>query len=208
MGHLIIYCAIASLVVAVQVVEVPAREDTKPLRVPISGIYKIKGVGDVLAGRVEQGIVKPNDEVRFMPTHTAANKCEGKVFSVEMHHKRVDQAGPGDNVGMNIKGLDKGNMPRQGDVMIMKADASLKHVEDFTAQIQTLDIPGELKAGYSPIGFVRCGRSACRVMKVDWKVCSLCLSYISLLAVVVQLVATLIWFFSQLHCTFCFTDRG
>lgn len=53
-----------------------------------------------------------------------------------MHHKRVDSAGPGDNVGMNIKGLDKGNMPRAGDVMIMKSDASLKHVEDFTAQIQ------------------------------------------------------------------------
>eukprot|EP00892_Ulva_mutabilis_P007915 jgi/Ulvmu1/5496/UM023_0032.1 len=153
-----------------KVVELPARDTDKPLRVPISGIYKIKGVGDVLAGRVEQGIVKPNDEVRFMPTHTAANKCEGKVFTVEMHHKRVDSAGPGDNVGMNIKGLDKGNMPRQGDVMIMKADPSLKHVEDFAAQIQTLDIPGELKAGYSPIGFVRCGRSACRVTKIDWKV--------------------------------------
>ena len=35
--------------------------------------------------------------------------------------------------------------------------------------MQTLDIPGELKAGYSPIGFVRCGRSACRVTKIDWK---------------------------------------
>lgn len=54
--------------------------------------------------------------------------------------------------------------------MIMKADASLKHVADFSAQIQTLDIPGELKVGYSPIGFVRCGRSACRVTKIDWKV--------------------------------------
>jgi elongation factor 1-alpha len=207
------------------VVELPERDTAKPLRVPISGIYKIKGVGDVLAGRVEQGTVKPNDEVRFMPTHTAANKCEGKVccclfnpnpptydlacspprcvcsalafaadpkntrlvrhfatglscilriqvFSVEMHHKRVDAAGPGDNVGMNIKGLDKGNMPRAGDVMIMKSDPSLKHVEDFSAQIQTLDIPGELKMGYSPIGFVRCGRSACRMTKIDWKVCS------------------------------------
>merc|ERR1719217_1386409 len=29
------------------------------MRMPISGIYKIKGVGDVLAGRVEQGGVKP-----------------------------------------------------------------------------------------------------------------------------------------------------
>jgi translation elongation factor EF-1alpha len=61
------------------VVELPERDTSKPLRVPISGIYKIKGVGDVLAGRVEQGVVKPNDEVRFMPTHTAANKCEGKA---------------------------------------------------------------------------------------------------------------------------------
>jgi hypothetical protein len=37
-------------------------------------------------------------------------------------------------------------------------------------QIQTLDIPGEVKAGYSPIGFVRCGRSACKITKIDWKV--------------------------------------
>merc|ERR1711924_399364 len=112
-------------------VDVPQRETDKPLRLPISGIYKIKGVGDVLAGRVEQGLAK-----------------------------RVEQAKPGDNVGMNIKGLDKGNMPRVGDVMILKSDPTLKLVKDFTAQIQTLDIPGELKCGYSPIGFVRCGRAA------------------------------------------------
>lgn len=135
-----------------------------------TGAYKIKGVGDVLAGRVEQGIVKPGDEVIFLPTHTAANPCTGKVFTVEMHHKRVEKAGPGDNVGMNIKGLDKGNMPRTGDVMILKSDGTLKPAADFTAQIQTLDIPGEVKAGYSPIGFVRCGRAACRMKGINWKV--------------------------------------
>ena len=151
-------------------VVVPERKVAAPMRVPISGAYKIKGVGDVLAGRVEQGVVKPGDEVIFMPTHTTANPCLGKVFTVEMHHKRVDKAGPGDNVGMNIKGLDKGNMPRTGDVMILKSDATLKPCKDFTAQIQTLDIPGEVKAGYSPIGFVRCGRSACRISKINWKV--------------------------------------
>lgn len=37
-------------------------------------------------------------------------------------------------------------------------------------QIQTLDIPGEVKAGYSPIGFVRCGRAACKITKINWKV--------------------------------------
>ena len=33
------------------------------MRLPVSGIYKIKGVGDVIAGRVEQGMVKPGEEV-------------------------------------------------------------------------------------------------------------------------------------------------
>merc|ERR1712216_934348 len=93
---------------------VPERPSSAPMRMPISGIYKIKGVGDVLAGRVEQGIVKPGEEVIFLPTHTASNPCTGKVFTVEMHHSRVDAANPGDNVGLNIKGLDKNNMPRSG----------------------------------------------------------------------------------------------
>jgi elongation factor 1-alpha len=150
-------------------VDKPERKTDAPMRLPISGIYKIKGVGDVLAGRVEQGVVKPNEEVIFMPTHTASNPCTGKVFTVEMHHKRVEAANPGDNVGMNIKGLDKLNMPHTGDVMVYKADTTLKAVKDFTAQIQTLDIPGELKVGYSPIGFVRCGRAASRMTEIKWK---------------------------------------
>merc|ERR1712054_43375 len=149
---------------------VPERPSSAPMRMPISGIYKIKGVGDVLAGRVEQGIVKPGEDVIFLPTHTVSNPCTGKVFSVEMHHTRVDFANPGDNVGLNIKGLDKGNMPRSGDVMVYKKDTSLAGAESFVAQIQTLDIPGEIKVGYSPIGFVRCGRSACKMLSIDWKV--------------------------------------
>merc|ERR1711970_1216924 len=148
---------------------VPERPSSAPMRMPISGIYKIKGVGDVLAGRVEQGIVKPGEEVIFLPTHTASNPCTGKVFTVEMHHQRHEQAKPGDNVGLNIKGLDKINMPRVGDVMIYKKDSTLDRCGQFTAQIQTLDIPGEIKVGYSPIGFVRCGRSACRISGLKWK---------------------------------------
>jgi len=147
----------------------PQRDTDKDMRMPVSGIYKIKGVGDVLAGRVEQGEVCKNTDVIFMPTHTASNACGGKVFTVEMHHKQVEKAAPGDNVGLNIKGLDKMNMPRAGDVMIYKKDTGLAAVKEFTAQVQILDIPGEIKKGYSPIGFVRCGRSACRITNLDWK---------------------------------------
>merc|ERR1712139_556597 len=52
----------------------------------------------------------------------------------------------------------------------MGKDTTLSPCADFDAQIQVLDIPGEIKNGYSPIGFVRCGRAACRVTKMMWKI--------------------------------------
>jgi len=151
-------------------VTVPERSVSTPARTPISGIYKIKGIGDVLTGRVEQGTVKPGEEVIFLPTHTASTPCDGKIFTVEMHHKSVPQAVSGDNCGFNIKGLKKENMPRVGDVMVLKSDTTINRVKSFTTQIRVLDHPGELKVGYCPIAFVRTGRSAVRMTKIDWKV--------------------------------------
>uniref|UniRef100_A0A7S0ZEN4 Tr-type G domain-containing protein n=1 Tax=Timspurckia oligopyrenoides TaxID=708627 RepID=A0A7S0ZEN4_9RHOD len=152
-----------------KMVTLPTRPVGAQLRMPVSGVYKIKGVGDVLTGRVEQGEVKPGDECLFLPTNTAANACAGKIFSVEMHHKSVPAAGPGDNVGLNVKGLDKLNMPRVGDVMIKKTDGTLKACKLFTAQVQILDHPGQLKVGYAPIAFVRTGRAACKITAIDWR---------------------------------------
>jgi len=151
-------------------VKIPKRPTEAALRMPVNGVYKIKGVGDVITGRLEQGVCKPGEEVIFLPTHTASKPCGGKIFSVEMHHKSVPQAGPGDNVGLNVKGLDKINMPRVGDVMILKSDDSLKACQDFTAQVQVLDHPGQLKVGYSPIAFIRTGRSACKIASIAWKI--------------------------------------
>jgi len=153
-----------------KMVQTPSRKSDCPMRTPLSGVYKIKGVGDVLTGRVEQGLVKPGDECVFLPTHTSSTPCTGKVFTVEMHHKAVEAAGPGDNVGMNIKGLNKANMPRVGDVMVLKSDDTIGRCKDFTAQVQILHHPGELKTGYTPIGFVRTGRSAVKMTKIAWKI--------------------------------------
>lgn len=91
------------------------------------------------------------------------------ILLLPLTDKKVEKGLAGDNIGMNIKGLDKNNMPRAGDIMIYKEDKSLKPVKSFVAQVQTLDIPGEVKPGYSPIGFVRCGRSACRLKEIKWK---------------------------------------
>jgi elongation factor 1-alpha len=152
-----------------EMVIIPERSTTAIMRTPISGIYKIKGIGDVLTGRVEQGTVKPGEEVVFLPTHTSSTPCSGKVFSVEMHHKVVESASSGDNCGFNIKGLVKENMPRVGDIMILKKDETLGRAYSFNAQVRVLEHPGELKAGYCPIAFVRTGRSAVRMTEIVWK---------------------------------------
>jgi elongation factor 1-alpha len=151
-------------------VTVPERSTKAIARTPISGIYKIKGIGDVLTGRVEQGTVKPGEEVIFLPTHTTSTPCDGKIFTVEMHHKSVPQAVSGDNCGFNVKALRKENMPRVGDVMVLKSDVTINRAKAFTAQVRVLEHPGELKVGYCPIAFVRTGRSAVRMTKINWKV--------------------------------------
>jgi elongation factor 1-alpha len=151
-------------------VVIPPRVKDKAMRMPVSGIYKIKGVGDVVTGRVEQGTVTPGAEVIFIPTHAPSTPCTGKIFTVEMHHKSVPSAVAGDNVGLNVKGLVKENMPRVGDVMILKSDDTIGRAGKFSAQVQVLNHPGELKSGYTPVGFVRTGRSALKMTEIKWKI--------------------------------------
>jgi elongation factor 1-alpha len=154
-----------------KLVVTPPRAKDKAMRMPVSGIYQIKGAGDVITGRIEQGSVLKDNEVAFVPTHGGSSVCTGKVFSIEQHHKKLDgPAVAGDNVGMNIKGLNKENMPHVGDVMVLKSDTTLSRVESFTAQVQVLNHPGELKAGYTPVGFVRTGRSALKMTGITWKI--------------------------------------
>ena len=87
------------------------------------------------------------------PVRARARRCQPRadenhiVGAVPSHHQRVDFANPGDNVGLNIKGLDKPNMPRSGDVMVYKNDTTVGQTKEFTAQIQGLDFPSESTGG-------------------------------------------------------------
>merc|ERR1711972_154080 len=129
-----------------KVVKPPKRNNKKAFRMPVSGVYKIKGVGDVITGRVEQGAISPGANVRFYPTG-----CTGNIFSIEMHHKSVEIAGCGDNVGVNVKKLPKENMPHTGDVMAIddiKVDPNPpKAAAEFTALVFVQDHPGKLSCG-------------------------------------------------------------
>ena len=55
--------------------------------------------------------------------------------------------------------------------MIQKGDPSITRCVEFTAFIQTLDIPNnELKPGYCPIGYVGPGRAACCIKEIVFKI--------------------------------------
>lgn len=143
----------------------PQRKPDAQVRIPINGIYKIKGVGDVITGRIEQGTLNAGDVCRVVP-----RKLENlKVFSIEMHHKTWPNAKPGDNIGMNMKGLDKNNMPKVGDVITLQKDPMCLPVESFTAQVAVQEHPGQLKTGFSPCVHVRTAKSACKMTKINWK---------------------------------------
>lgn len=148
-----------------KLVKPPQRFPEKQLRIPINGIYKIKGVGDVITGRIEQGTVNAGDICRIAPR--GLNNL--KVFSIEMHHKSWPNAKPGDNVGLNMKGLDKTNMPKVGDVISLEKDSLLEPVESFVAQVVVQEHPGQLKPGFSPCVHVRTAKSACKMSKIVWK---------------------------------------
>ena len=65
-----------------------------------------------------------------------------------MHHKAVEEASCGDNVGVNVKKLPKENMPRTGDVMAIddiKVDpVPPRAAAEFTALVFVQDHPGKL----------------------------------------------------------------
>jgi elongation factor 1-alpha len=156
------------------VVSCPKRPKKKPFRMPVSGVYKIKGVGDVITGRIEQGQLTPNTMVQFAPTGV-----DGKAFSIEMHHKTVPKAGPGDNVGVNVKSLDKDNMPKVGDVMFIQNedgdDSPPAAAETFRAAVFVQDHPGQLRCsvqgrgGFTPSIHVRTAKAPCQMLEILWK---------------------------------------
>src|SRR3989344_4883660 len=99
-----------TLVEALDTVVAPKPPTDKPLRLPIQDVYNIKGVGTVPVGRVETGIMKPGDSVIVNPPGVS-----GEVKTIEMHHEQLTQAVPGDNVGFNVRGINKEDITR-GDV--------------------------------------------------------------------------------------------
>jgi elongation factor Tu len=110
----------------------PVRDMDKPFLMPIEDVFSIKGRGTVATGRIEQGIIKVNDEVEIVglkPTQKSV------VTGIEAFKKSLDQGQAGDNAGILLRGIERTDIER-GQV-VAKPGSITPHTE-FEAEVYIL----------------------------------------------------------------------
>jgi len=133
----------------------PKRPIDKPLRIPLQDCYKVGGIGTVPVGRVESGVITAGKILEFAPGGLRA-----EVRTVEAHHTRLEEAGPGANIGFNVKGLSMKQLHR-GMVAGEAKDNPPREAASFVSQIVVVNHPG-IRAGYAPVVDCHTAHIACR----------------------------------------------
>jgi len=110
----------------------PTREVNKPFLMAIEDVFTIAGRGTVATGRIERGIVHPNDEIELVGI---GDTIKTTAVSVEMFNKILDEGRAGDNVGILLRGLKKEDVQR-GQVLA-KAGSITPHTE-FVGEVYIL----------------------------------------------------------------------
>ncbi|MEK6807735.1 MAG: translation elongation factor EF-1 subunit alpha [Nanoarchaeota archaeon] len=141
----------------------PIKPTNLPLRMPIQDVYTITGVGTVPVGRIETGVMKVGQKIIVMP----AGKL-GEVKDIEMHHEKLQSAEPGDNVGINLRGIGKEDIKR-GDVL-GEATNPPTVAKEFTAKIVVLNHPTVITAGYCPVFHVHTAQVSCKIKEIKRKI--------------------------------------
>jgi len=110
----------------------PERPIDQPFLMPIEDVFSISGRGTVVTGRVEQGVIKVNDNVEILGIReTAKSVCTG----VEMFRKLLDQGQAGDNVGLLLRGIGREDVERG---QVIAAPGSIKPHTKFTCEAYIL----------------------------------------------------------------------
>jgi len=141
----------------------PQRELDKPFLMPIEDVFSIKGRGTVATGRIEQGIVKVNEEVEIVGIK---DNQKTVVTGVEMFRKLLPEGQAGDNVGLLLRGIERSQIERgqvitkpgsitphtefECEVYVLNKDEGGRHtpfVDGYKPQFyfRTTDVTGEVK---------------------------------------------------------------
>lgn len=130
---------------------------------PVEDVFSITGRGTVATGRVEQGILKINDEIEIIGIRDTSKTV---VTGIEMFRKLLDEARAGDNVGVLLRGTKKEDIERgqvlakpgsitphkkfKSEVYVLTKDEGGRHTpffNDYRPQFyfRTTDITGVIK---------------------------------------------------------------
>ena len=141
----------------------PERELDKPFLMPVEDVFSIKGRGTVATGRIEQGIVKINEEIEIVGVKDTRKVV---VTGVEMFRKLLDQGQAGDNVGVLLRGIEREEIERgqvlakpgtitphtkfESEVYILTKDEGGRHTPFFKGYkpqfyIRTTDVTGNIE---------------------------------------------------------------
>ena len=110
----------------------PPRDNDKPFLMPIEDVFSIKGRGTVATGRIEQGVIKLNEEVEIVGVRPTQKSV---VTGIEAFKKNLDQGQAGDNAGLLLRGIEREQIER-GQV-IAKPGTITPHTE-FDAEVYIL----------------------------------------------------------------------
>jgi elongation factor Tu len=113
-------------------IEEPVRDLDKPFLMPIEDVFSIKGRGTVATGRIEQGIIKLNDEVEIVGIKDSQKSV---VTGIEAFKKNLDQGQAGDNAGLLLRGIEREQIER-GQV-VAKPGSVAPHTE-FDSEVYIL----------------------------------------------------------------------
>jgi elongation factor Tu len=143
-------------------VPLPKRDKDKPFLMPIEDVFSIKGRGTVPTGRVERGMLRPGDEVEIVGIKETKKTV---AVSIEMFHKLVNEAEPGDAIGVLLRGVERDEIERgqvlaapgsikphteaEAEVYILTKEEGGRHTPFFTGYkpqfyIRTMDVTGEI----------------------------------------------------------------
>ncbi len=144
-------------------IPLPKRDTEKPFLLSIEDVFTISGRGTVVTGRVERGKLTPGGEVEIIGFGT---KKKTVATSIEMFRKVLDEALPGDNVGVLLRGIDKEEVERgmvlaipgsitphtkfKGEVYVLKKEEGGRHTPFFNGYrpqfyFRTTDVTGSVK---------------------------------------------------------------
>jgi elongation factor Tu len=143
-------------------IPLPQRERDKPFLMPIEDVFSIKGRGTVPTGRVERGVIKAGDEIEIVGLKDTKKTV---AISLEMFHKTMNEAEPGDAVGVLLRGVDRDEIERgqvlaapgtvkphteaEVEVYILTKEEGGRHTPFFNGYkpqfyIRTMDVTGEI----------------------------------------------------------------